>query len=72
MATDPDRPPEPRGAGGTTGHPMRLAPLHPRSAASPDDAEQLPDESEIDEPDNDDSEPDEEPDGQPDTGLSPA
>ena len=41
-----------------------------RSAESPDDPEQLPDESEIDE--SDDPEPDEEPDGQPDPGLTPA
>jgi hypothetical protein len=49
---------------------MAFTPPHPRSAESPDDPEQLPDESEIDE--SDDPEPDEEPDGQPDPGLTPA
>ena len=49
---------------------MHLSDPHPRSSESPDDPEQLPDESEIDESDH--TEPDEEPDGQPDPGLTPA
>jgi hypothetical protein len=49
---------------------MTLADPHPHASEVPDDPEQLPDESEIDE--SGDLEPDEEPDGGPDPGLTPA
>jgi hypothetical protein len=48
---------------------MSVPACHPRSSSPPEDPEQLPDESELDEPDPD-LQPDEEPDGQPDPGIA--